>query len=148
MAADNPLVYALAAVGTPAHFGIFEREPQEIIDDFRDRGIIRDADFPPDVSAWIKAFDEIEPRKWIAYFKGKSALIMHGDSNELVPLKHAHEIFGRAPVGVTEISIIPNGEHRLRLDPRCIDQIKKWLLEVLGIRPRSGSGEEKGCEEG
>ena len=135
-AADNPLVYALAAVGTPAHFKIFEREPQEIIDDFRKRGIIRDADFPPDVAAWIRAFEEIEPRRWIAYFKGKYALILHGDKDELVPLKHAHELFGRVPAGCGEISIIPGGVHRLRLDSRCIDQIKAWLLDVLGMQTR------------
>ncbi len=132
VAAEDSRVYALAAVGTPAHFRIFKREPDEIIDDFRQRGIIRDANYPPDVPAWIKAFDDIEPRKWAAYFKGKHLLIIHGDKDELVPLKHAFEIFNHVPAGVGKIVTIPDGVHRLRLDPRCVDEIRKWLLEVLG----------------
>ncbi len=123
-------------MGTPAHFGIFERDPQEIIDDFRKRGIIRDADYPPDLPVWIKAFEDIEPRRWVAHFKGRHVLIVHGDKDELVPLKHAFELFNHVPAGVGKIVTIPDGPHRLRLDPGCVDAIKEWLLEVLGWKAR------------
>jgi pimeloyl-ACP methyl ester carboxylesterase len=132
VAADNPHVYGLAIVGTPASFEIFERDPDKIIADFRKRGIIRDESFPPDVKAWLHGFEEIEPRRWIAHFKGKYLLIVHGDADELVPVEQADEIFERAPAGIAQISVIPDGVHRLRLDPRCIQILEKWFFQALG----------------
>jgi uncharacterized protein len=132
VAADNPNIYGLAVVGTPAHFQIFEKDPSEIIEDFRKRGIIRDPAFPPDVNGWLHGFEEIEPRRWIAYFKGQHLLIVQGDSDELIPLEHAHEMFDRSPAGIAQISVIPGGVHRLRLDPRCINIIEEWFLRILG----------------
>lgn len=132
VAADNPNIYGLAVVGTPAHFGIFEKDLDEIIPEFRERGIIRDPDFPPDADRWRNGFIEIEPRRWASHFKGKHLLVVHGDEDELVPVEHAEEIFGRAPAGVARISIVPGGEHRLRLDPRCVEALKKWVLDTLG----------------
>jgi len=132
LAADNPHIYGLAVVGTPAHFQIFEKDPDEIIEDFRKRGIIRDQAFPRDVKKWLHEFEEIEPRRWIAHFKGKHLLIVHGDADELIPLEHAYEIFHRAPAGIAQISVIPGGVHRLRLDPRCIDILERWFAEILG----------------
>lgn len=134
VAADNPDIYGLAVVGTPAHFSIFEKDRDEILADFRERGIIRDPDFPPDRDRWMDAFARIEPRRWIPQFKGKHILIVHGDEDELVPVEHAHELLERAPAGQAELSIIPGGVHRLRLDTRCINIVKEWVLTVLGWR--------------
>jgi pimeloyl-ACP methyl ester carboxylesterase len=134
VAAQTDHVYGLAVVGTPAHFRIFEKDPREIVEDFQERGIIRNPNFPPDVSRWIKAFEEIEPRRWIAQFKGKHLLIVHGDADELIPLKHARVLFDAAPKGITELSVVPGGEHRLRLNARCLDVLREWLLKTLGWR--------------
>jgi len=131
VAADNPKVYALASVAAPANFDIFENTPSKIIEDFRKRGLIKDPDFPPNVERWIDGFREIEPRRWIAFFKGKKALILHGDQDELIPVEHARELAAAAPGGVAELSIIPGGVHRLRLDPRCVEELKKWIGETL-----------------
>jgi len=130
-AADNARVYSLAVVGTPAHFRIFEAEPADVVKDFRKRGLLRDPDFPPDLQQWIEHFEKIEPSKWIAYFKGKHLLIVHGDADELVPVEHAQELFNHAPKGIAELSIIPGGVHRLRLDPRCVEILKNWFLKTL-----------------
>jgi fermentation-respiration switch protein FrsA (DUF1100 family) len=59
---------------------------------------------------------------------------VHGDADELIPAGHAQELFDAAPRGITELSIIPGGEHRLRLDHRCIDLLSDWFLKVLGWR--------------
>ena len=96
-------------VGTPAHFDLFDKDMESVIPDFRERGIIRDPDFPPDVDHWIDGFKQIEPRRWIRHFKGKHVLIMHGDEDELVPVDHARELQEAAPAGVVEICIIPRG---------------------------------------
>ncbi|MEW6140045.1 MAG: alpha/beta fold hydrolase [Thermodesulfobacteriota bacterium] len=138
VAAQTTEMYGLAVVGTPAHFRIFDRDPVDIVDDFRQRGIIRSLDFPPDVTRWLKAFEEIEPRRWVAHFKGKHLLIVHGDQDELIPLEHARELYDAAPRGITELSIIPGGEHRLRTNRQCLDLLKSWFLGVLGWRRPAG----------
>lgn len=134
VAAQTRQVYGLAVAGTPAHFRIFKKDPRKILEDFRERGIIRKPNFPPDTSRWIRAFEEIEPRRWIAQFKGKHLLIMHGDADELIPLEHARALFDAAPKGVTELCIVPGGEHRLRLNPLCINLLREWLGKTLGWR--------------
>jgi uncharacterized protein len=132
--ADSPGVYSLAVVGTPSDFGSFEKDPDEIITDFKKRGIIRDPQFPSNITHWIDEFRQIDPRRWIAHFKGKHLLIVHGDADELIPVEQARELFHSAPAGVAELSIISAGVHRLRLDSRCVDILKNWFLKTLGWR--------------
>jgi uncharacterized protein len=132
VAADSNLFYALATGGTPADFTIFDAEPTEIVDDFKKRGIIRDQAFPQNISKWISEFEEIDPKRWVSQFSGKHLLIMHGDEDELVPVEHAQILFKHAPAGIAELQIIKGGVHRLRLDPRCPDDLNRWFLKILG----------------
>jgi uncharacterized protein len=134
VAADSSGVYSLAVVGTPSDFGTFEKDPEEIISDFKKRGIIRDPEFPSDIDGWVDEFRKIEPRRWVSHFKGKHLLVVHGDADELIPVEQARELFNSAPAGVAELSIIPQGAHRLRLDNRCVDILKDWFLKTLGWR--------------
>lgn len=101
VAADRSDVYALAVVGTPSNFTIFEKDAMEIVDDFRDRGIIRDIDFPQDLERWMAEFRQIEPRRWISHFKGRFLLIVHGDADEVVPFEQGRELFEKASAGIT-----------------------------------------------
>lgn len=132
VAAENSHIFACAIAGTPAHFDFFTGSPQEIVDDFRNRGIIRDADFPENVEAWLKGFDEIEPLRWVPHYKPKDLFIVHGDRDELVPVEHARELEDKAPAGIARLTILPGAVHHLRRDPRCIDTIKDRVLRTLG----------------
>ncbi|MGO9571575.1 MAG: alpha/beta hydrolase family protein [Desulfomonilaceae bacterium] len=132
VAADSARVYSVAAVGTPAHFGIFEKDPTDIVADFKERGLIRDPGFPPDLDRWIDGFKEIEPKRWIPQVRAKHILIVHGDADELIPVEQSREIFDHAPAGVAELHVIPGGVHRLRLDSRSIEMLKEWFLKTLG----------------
>ncbi len=132
VAAENDKIFSLAVVGTPSDFGIFEKDPEKIVEDFKERGIIRDQDFPKDLDRWLAGFVEIEPKRWISHFSGKHLLIIHGDADELIPVDQAYELKERAPEGISELEIIPGGVHRLRLDPKCIEILKKWFLKILG----------------
>jgi len=134
VAAESTIIYGLAVVGTPSDFSFFDKDAQLAVDDFRERGIIRDPEFPPDAERWATGFLDIEPRRRIAHFKGKYLLIVHGDQDELVPVEQAHELMQHAPAGVGRLTIIPGGVHKLRLDDRCIGIIKEWVLEILGMR--------------
>jgi len=127
-------VYGLAVAGTPASFRIFRQDPAEIISDFRKRGIIRNPSFPRDVEVWMKHFEEIEPLHWIGHFKGQHLAIVHGDKDELVPVDHAEQMYAVAPNGIKELFIIPGGEHRLRLDQRCVSILESWLLKTVDTR--------------
>lgn len=134
VASANPSIHSLAVVGTPAHFRLFEADPEDIVQDFRNRGIIRDQGFPPEVNRWVGGFEEIEPQRWIALFRGKRLLVLHGDADELIPVEHAQELFVRAPAGKAELFVVPGGEHRLRLDPRCVAKLKEWFVaSVSGV---------------
>ncbi|MGC8908703.1 MAG: alpha/beta hydrolase family protein [Desulfomonilaceae bacterium] len=134
VSAQTRLVYGLAVVGTPASFSIFQQEPAKIIDDFRKRGIIRSEGFPKDPDAWVRHFEEIEPRRWAPHFRGQHFLIVHGDADELVPVEQASELYAAAPAGITQLSIIPGGKHRLRLDERCIEILEAWLRNKVDTR--------------
>lgn len=127
-------IYGLAVVGTPASFSIFKQDPEKIIDDFRKRGIIRTQGFPKDVHAWVRHFEEIEPLQWVSHFRGQHLLIIHGDEDELVPVEQASKLWASAPAGIKELSIIPGGKHRLRLDERCIAILETWLRKNVGTR--------------
>ena len=56
VSADNSNIYGLAVVGTPSDFDIFKKDTSTIIKDFRERGIIRDPDFPADPEKWVNSF--------------------------------------------------------------------------------------------
>ena len=135
VAADNPKIYGLAVAGAPARFDLFKKGPSELVADFRGRGIIRDRDFPHDLDDWYHAFGSIEPRHWISHFKGEYLLIVHGAEDEVIPPDHAQELKELAPAGLAQLSIVPHGLHRLRSDPRCIELIKEWILDILGWKP-------------
>jgi uncharacterized protein len=135
VAAESDKIFSLAVVGTPADFGIFEQDPVKIVADFRERGIIKDPDFPANVDRWLSGFTDIEPKRWIKHFRGKHLLIVHGDADELIPLEQAHELKEAAPEGISELVVIPGGAHRLRLDPRCVDILRRWFLKTLGWKP-------------
>lgn len=136
VASEVTTIYGLAAVGTPADFSFLIKNPQPVVEDFRHRGIIRDPEFPGDAERWAAGFLEIEPRRWLPHFRGKNLLIVHGDQDELIPVEQAHDLMKHAPAGVGKLAIIPGGVHKLRLDPRCIDIVKQWVQEILGLRER------------
>ncbi len=132
VASENDRIFGLASVATPAHFGFFKGEATELIDDFRQRGIIRDPEFPPDPHAWMEHFGEIEPKHWIAHVHAKYILILHGEADELVSVEHARDLYQSAPAGVAELVLIPDAPHRLRNNEACRKAIKDWLLRSLG----------------
>lgn len=132
VSADNSNIFALASVCSPATFEIFEKDPNDILDDFRERGLIKSIDFPKDVNQWMNSFKEVQPEKWIGFFKGKSLLIVHGDADELIPLSQAEELYKKAPAGVKELEIIHCGEHRLRTNPECLQILEDWFIKTMG----------------
>ena len=116
-------------MSSPANFSALgvDRIPELLIKNFKEIGIIRQPDFPPDLSRWLKEFEEIAPIKWIDKVSPRPLLIIHGEKDELVPKTQAEILFNRAKEP-KEIYWIKDGVHRLRTDPRVWEKIKSWLL--------------------
>ncbi len=127
--AQDPRINALVSISSPANFSALgvDRIPELLIKNFKEIGIIRQPDFPPDLSRWLKEFEEIAPIKWIDKVSPRPLLIIHGEKDELVPKNQAEVLFNKAKEP-KELYWIKDGVHRLRTDPRVWEKIKNWLL--------------------
>ena len=130
-AANNKRVSSVVACACPAKF--FDISEFSRIEEFlahcRQVGIIRDSSFPPSVEEWAGGFDEVSPIKWVHKIAPRPLLIVHGDSDQTVPLSHAWELYNRAEEP-KDISIIPGAEHRLRLSEPAMNAALAWLKKV------------------
>jgi len=122
-------VNALVSVSSPANFSALgvDKIPELLLKNFKEIGIIRQPDFPSDLSRWLKEFEEIAPIKWIDKVSPRPLLIIHGEKDELVPKAQAEMLFQKAEEP-KELCLIKDGVHRLRTDPRVLEKIKDWLL--------------------
>jgi fermentation-respiration switch protein FrsA (DUF1100 family) len=122
----------VAAVGTfacPAHFDFPQKfDPAEMVEYYRSIGVIRDKDFPPSNEEWLKGFTSISPAHSVAGISPRPLLIVHGDSDDVVPLHHAYELFNNAGEP-KKLEIIKGAGHRLRHVKEAVDIALKWLLK-------------------
>lgn len=133
-AARDRRVSSIVACACPARFfdiSEFSRV-EEFLAHCRQVGIIRDSNFPPSVEKWARGFDEVRPVKWIHRVSPRPLLIVHGDSDQTVPLSHARELYHKAKEP-KEISIIPGAEHKLRLSEPAMNTALAWLKKVNGL---------------
>jgi dipeptidyl aminopeptidase/acylaminoacyl peptidase len=127
-AAHDQRVSNLVSCACPARF-LFARDDEMVvilIEHSRQIGTIRDLDFPPSIAEWQNGFLEIEPEKWIPRISPRPLLILHGTSDDTVPLDHAFELH-RAAGEPKEMQVVEGAEHRLRESPRTIDYTLAWL---------------------
>ena len=133
-AANDKRISSVIACACPARF--FDISEFSKIEEFlahcRQVGIIRDNSFPPSVKKWAKGFDEVSPLKWIHRISPHPLLIVHGDSDQTVPLSHAWELYNKAREP-KEIAIIPGAEHKLRLSEPAMNTALAWLKKENGL---------------
>ena len=130
VAANDPRVSSVVALACPADFIFPEEHPREnIVNHFRDVGVIRDDNFPSSIDNWFDNFSTIAPIKWIAHIAPRPLYLIHGDKDELVPVEHANRLFKQAKVP-KEINIISGAGHQLRLEGRAIDTTLDWLIKT------------------
>jgi dipeptidyl aminopeptidase/acylaminoacyl peptidase len=136
-AAYDKRVSSVVACACPARFfdiSEFNRF-EEFLAHCRQVGIVRDADFPPSLKEWARGFDEVSPLRWIHKISPRPVLIVHGDSDQTVPVSHARELYNRAEEP-KDISIIAGAEHRLRLSEPAMSAALAWLKKVNGMAGR------------
>lgn len=126
--AQDSRISALISVSSPAHFRALQLENQidAWLKSFREIGLIREPNFPSSVSDWLKEFEEIAPINWIERVSPRPILLIHGEKDETVPVKHAEMLFERAKEP-KELFLLKDGLHRLRMDPRALHRIKECL---------------------
>jgi alpha/beta superfamily hydrolase len=127
-AAHDSRIAALATCACPADFAFLARKETaaSTIQHFRDIGIIRDKNFPPSIEEWLSGFETISPIRWIDGISPRPLLLVHGDTDELVPVEHAYRLYHKAKEP-KELSIVPGAKHKLRLEEKAVEAILNWL---------------------
>jgi fermentation-respiration switch protein FrsA (DUF1100 family) len=128
VAARREDVVAVATFAAPASFtfGALVSDPAKLVHMFRNTGIIHDPAFPSDLDAWWREFSEVAPEEVIGKLAPRPVLLVHGDSDDVVPYPHAERLFIAAGEP-KELARIPLGGHQLRRDPRAVEALCDWL---------------------
>jgi putative redox protein len=127
---EDERVRGVAAFSTPADFGDWAAEPRRFLARARSVGVIRDGAFPADVDAWARELREIRPLDLIGKIPPRPILLVHGASDEIVPMLDARALADAAD-GRVELRILAAAGHRLRHDPRAIAILLGWLDRQL-----------------
>lgn len=124
----NPKVEGLIMAASPAEFySIFPSQGGlHFLGIVRQRGIIRDPFFPPDPAAWLRQIYAASPLFHISAVAPRPLLIIHGSQDELIPLRHAFQLYRQAGPGA-ELVIQPAARHQLRRHLPCVERSLRWL---------------------
>ena len=128
VAAHDPRASSVVACACPADFDLLASKETALssIQHFREIGAIKDKNFPPSLEQWRKGFETISPIRWIDRISPRPLFLVHGDTDEVVPLEHAHRLFQKAKEP-RELAIIPNAKHKLRLEEAAMATVLEWL---------------------
>ncbi|MCJ7796276.1 MAG: alpha/beta hydrolase [Thermoleophilia bacterium] len=127
-AASDTRVAGVISCASPAHFRDLtgDGELDQCLARWREIGIIRDPAFPANLESWAAGFLEVAPAAHVGCLAPRPLLILHGDADEVVPLSHAHDLFNAAH-DPKQLSIIPGGMHRLRVNEQAMSTAVDWL---------------------
>ena len=127
-AAYDARVAAVVSCASPAHFDeLFEGAAMNgCLTRWREIGIIRDPSFPQDMDRWAAGFRVVAPVAHVNRIAPRPILFLHGDADEVVPAAHARQLF-EAAGEPRQLTIIPGGAHRLRVDERAMTIALEWL---------------------
>ena len=89
-------------------------------------GVIRSAEYPPDIAAWARGFSTLRPDEACALLPPRPVLLVHGVDDDEVPLSDAR-VLAEAAAGSAELRVIGGAGHRLRADPRAMALLVGWL---------------------
>ncbi len=131
-ASERNVVTGVISFACPAKFTeIFGRdEIFAFIELSREIGIIKDLQFPPDPFDFFEELNGFNAEEYVSGISPVPLLIVHGANDELVPVEHARRIFERAREP-RFLKILEGGTHHLRRDPRSVDIIDKWVINVI-----------------
>lgn len=133
VAARREDVLGVATYAAPASFtfGGLVTDPHRLLHTFRNSGIVHDPAFPPDIEAWWGEFASLAPEDLIGKIAPRPVLLVHGDSDDVIPYPHVERLF-LAAGEPKELVRIPHGAHQLRRDPRAVEALTDWLSHLPG----------------
>jgi dipeptidyl aminopeptidase/acylaminoacyl peptidase len=133
-AAHNKRVSAVATLACPAEFDFMAggQTAESLVARFREIGIIKDADFPSSTQKWLEGFKEVSPIEYVGRISPKPLLLVHGESDDVVPVEHVERLYERAGQPKEKI-VLPGAGHRLRQDERAIGGVMSWLNKLAGV---------------
>jgi putative redox protein len=126
LAADDQRVRGVACLGAPATFADWAQDLDGMLEFSRRVGVVRSAEYPPDVAAWGEAFTRLRPDEAASSLPPRPVLIVHGVDDDEVPLADAR-VLAEAVGPRAELRVIAGAGHRLRADPRAIALLVGWL---------------------
>jgi len=130
VAAKDPRITSVVSLACPAVFIFPEEHPHEnVVNHFRNIGVIRDEGFPESIDKWFESFNTISPINSIAAISPRPLYLIHGDKDELVPVEHAYELYQKAKEP-KEMNIIPGAGHQLRLEENAVESAMNWLNKL------------------
>jgi uncharacterized protein len=131
VAARREDVAAVATLAAPASFtfGGLVSDPRMLVQTFRNTGIIHDPAFPPDLDSWWREFSDVAPEEVIGKLAPRPVLLVHGDSDDVIPYPHAERLFIAAGEPKELVRIL-HGGHQLRRDPRAVEALCDWLAHL------------------
>jgi putative redox protein len=94
-------------------------------------GAARTRGYPPEPGAWARAVKEVRPSLLVANIPPRPLLIVHGASDDVVPLTDAREL-AEAADSSCELRVLAGAGHGLVHDPRAIALLLGWFDRHLG----------------
>lgn len=133
VAAEEEVVKGVALAACPAQFhSLFSREEiTQIIDRFRQGGLIRDPLFPPLPEKWFEDLLSVNPLQKIDRIAPRPLLIVHGTEDELIPSRHAHSLYEKAG-HPKKVFIMPGAKHQLRKHKETVQRCLEWFKNGPG----------------
>ncbi len=123
--ARDPSIVGVAAMGAPADFDDWARNPRRLLLHAREVGVVKDVAFPPSFDKWAQELKDISSLSAVRQLAPRPLLLLHGDSDDLVPSLDARLLADSH--GDAELRIISGAGHELRHDPRAVAVFLGWL---------------------
>ena len=124
-AAANPKIQGVAAVGAPADFTDWARNPRKLLVLAPEIGIIRDSSFPASFDTWAEGLLTVRAADAASRLAPRELLLLHGSEDDSVPAFDARAVADAH--GNADLRIVQGGGHHLRHDPRAVAVLLGWL---------------------
>ena len=126
LAGSDESIRGVATFSSRAHFDDWADNAVELLEHCRQFGMIKNAEFPPDLSEWTSEMRAIRPVDVVDKIAPRSLLIVHGNDDDRVPVQDARDL-AEAAGDLTDLRIVHGADHRLRHDPRIVAVLLGWL---------------------
>lgn len=125
-------VDALAMLAAPAVWVGYATDPRVGVQRItRETGMALAEEVLADPTEWMNEFETVTSERSIVKVKVPT-LIVHGTTDDVVPVEHAHRLAERAPRA--EARILEGAGHQLRKDEAALAIVFDWLDRVLAGR--------------